>query len=89
MDLNEQTAILEEIKEFLFHKLTGKTFRIVIAVSDQNGEGFSCSVGNLSDRSSFHAWRLIVSGVTEESEELVKYFNLPLNSKNKKPIEPK
>ncbi len=89
MDLNKQNALSEEIEAILFEKLKGKTFRASIAILDENSEGFSFSVGNLTEKSSFEAWRIAVSGLTEEAEELATRFHLPLNTKLKKPIEPK
>lgn len=89
MDFAEQNKISEEIQAALSNKLKGKTFRAAVAIVDENGEGFSFSVGNLTDKSSFEAWRVAVSGLTEEAEELATKFHLPVNTKLKKPMEPK
>ncbi len=87
MNLNEQNKLCEEIEELLFEKLKGKTFRGSIAITDEAGEGFSISVGNLTEKSSFQARKIAASGLTEEAEELAGYFKLPLNTRLKKSFE--
>ncbi len=89
MDLEQQTRLSEELQEILSSKLKGKVFRAAIAIVDEDGDGFSFSLGNLTEKSSFQAWRIAVSGLTEEAEELNNSFHRPLNTKLKKPIEPK
>ncbi|MDP3742366.1 MAG: hypothetical protein Q8R15_03565 [Candidatus Micrarchaeota archaeon] len=87
MDLIEQNKMSEEIERMLFEKLKGKTFRASIAITDDAGSGFVFTAGNLSEKSSLSAWRTIVTGLTEEIDQLTEVFNTPVNTKFKKPIE--
>ncbi len=88
MNFEEQNQLAESLSDVIFDKLKGNAFHVVIAIENE-GKCFSFSTSSLSEESRFQSCKLLVKGISEETQTLLDKFRIPSDEKLKRPIEPK
>lgn len=89
MDLIKQEETLAKIGRLLKKQFKDKIFHVVISVETEYGKGTVLSTGSLTERSPYQAWKTVVTGLKNYSDDMEEKFNSTEDIKFVKPIEDK